>query len=214
VWGPDHLGHGLSEGERVLVRDFERVVDDIEHVVSMARSANPGLPVVLIGHSMGGMIATRYVQRYGRGLAGLVLSGPAVGRLDAAEHLLELAEIPDIPIDPAVLSRDPAVGAAYASDPLVYHGPFKRVTLQAIRAVLSAIDGSPGFGRLPTLWLHGDDDQLVPLNDARAGLTKLRGSDFIERIYTGARHEVFNETNQTEVLNEVCSFIARVTRSR
>jgi alpha-beta hydrolase superfamily lysophospholipase len=212
VWGPDHLGHGRSDGERVLVRDFAHVVDDLQHVVSMARETHPGLPVVLIGHSMGGMIAARYAQRYGRELVGLILSGPALGRLDAVEQLLALPQIPDTPIDPAVLSRDPAVGEAYAQDPLVHHGPFKRPTLEAMRSVLTAINASPGFGDLPTLWLHGSDDKLVPVDGVRAGLAQLRGTDFSERIYEGARHEVFNETNQAEVLDEVCGFIDRATR--
>lgn len=212
VWGPDHIGHGRSDGEPALVRDFEHVVDDLQRVVSMARAAHQDLPVVLIGHSMGGLIATRYAQRYGKELTGLILSGPAVGRLEAAEQLLALPEIPDVPIDPAVLSRDPAVGSAYASDPLVYHGPFKRPTLEAIRTTLAAIDAGHGFGDLPTLWLHGSDDKLVPMESTRAGLAKLRGADFTERIYEGAQHEVFNETNQTEVLGDVCDFINRVTR--
>jgi len=65
---------------------------------------------------------------------------------------------------------------------------------------------------LPTLWLHGSDDQLVPLAGTRAGLAKLRGIDFTERIYEGGRHEVFNETNRDEVLDDVCRFVERVTR--
>lgn len=212
VWGPDHLGHGRSEGERVLVRDFEHIVDDLHRVVSMARAAHPDLPVVLIGHSMGGMIATRYAQRYGRGLAGLVLSGPSIGHKEFVEQLLARSPLPDAPIDPAVLSRDPAVGAAYVSDPLVYRRPFKRQTLEAIHTALAAIDTSPGFGKLPTLWLHGGDDKLVPVESTRAGLAKLRGTDFTERVYKGAQHEVFNETNRAEVLDALCSFIDRVTR--
>jgi alpha-beta hydrolase superfamily lysophospholipase len=86
------------------------------------------------------------------------------------------------------------------------------VTLEAMRAALLAIGAGPGFGALPTLWLHGGDDQLVPVADTRAGMTKLRGTDFTERIYEGARHEVFNETNQAEVLDDLCAFIDRVAR--
>src|SRR4051812_17666264 len=52
VYGPDHLGHGQSEGERVRVTDFERMVDDLHQVVELARREHPGLPVVLVGHSM------------------------------------------------------------------------------------------------------------------------------------------------------------------
>lgn len=214
VWGPDHLGHGRSDGERALVRTFEIVVDDVHRVVSQARDEHRGLPLVLIGHSMGGMIAARYAQRYGDGLAGLVLSGPAIGRLGGIEMLLEMPELPDVPIDPGVLSRDPAVGEAYAQDPLVFHGPFKRPTLEAMRAAVSAIDVGPGFGALPTLWLHGSDDQLVPVATTRDGLTKVRGSAFTERVYEGARHEVFNETNRDEVLDDVCKFVTRVTTRR
>jgi len=212
VWGPDHLGHGHSDGERVVVRDFEHLVDDLHHVVSMARAAHPMFPIVLIGHSMGGMIAARYAQRFGPELAGLILSGPAIGRVESVEQILALPEIPDVPIDPAVLSRDPAVGEAYANDPLVYHGPFKRATLEAFRATLAAIEAGPGFGALPTLWVHGSDDKLAPVADARTGLAKLRGIDFTARVYEGAQHEVFNETNQAEVLDEICNFIKRVTR--
>jgi alpha-beta hydrolase superfamily lysophospholipase len=208
VWGPDHLGHGHSAGERVLIRDVEHMVDDLHQVVTMAR-ARANLPVVLIGHSMGGMIATRYAQRHAATLAGLVLSGPAIGGLTLVQQLLATAVIPDTPIDPTVLSRDPAVQRAYADDPLVYHGPFKRPTLEAFRAALAAIDAGPGFGPLPTLWLHGEDDQLVPIAATRAAIAKLRGADFSERVYAGARHEVFNETNRAEVLDEVCAFVDR-----
>ena len=214
VYGPDHLGHGRSDGEPALVMDFEHVVDDLQQVVALARQAYPGLPIVLIGHSMGGMIAARYAQRFGGALTGLVLSGPAVGHLETVAQLLALPQIPDAPIDPSVLSRDSAVGAAYASDPLVYHGAFKRPTVEAMRAVLAAIAAGPSFGALPTLWVHGSEDKLVPLAGARAGLAKLRGGDFTECVYEGARHEVFNETNRDEVLSEVCGFIERVTRER
>ena len=80
VYGPDHLGHGRSAGERVVIADVEHVVDDVVRVVERAQAACPGLPVVLLGHSMGGLIATRLAQRAERRrLAGLVLSGPAIG---------------------------------------------------------------------------------------------------------------------------------------
>ena len=58
----DHVGHGRSEGERVLISDFTPVVEDVHTVVVQAKAANPGLPVAMIGHSMGGMIAARYAQ--------------------------------------------------------------------------------------------------------------------------------------------------------
>src|SRR5919205_285128 len=110
VVGPDHVGHGRSEGEAALVDDFEPIVDDVRAVVQDARG---DLPVVMVGHSMGGLIAARYAQRHREDLAGLVLSGPAVGLSPVMQQWLAAPDLPSDPIDVAVLSRDPAVGQAY-----------------------------------------------------------------------------------------------------
>jgi alpha-beta hydrolase superfamily lysophospholipase len=199
VHGVDHVGHGRSAGERVLVPDYEQVVADFHALAERARERDPGLPTVLVGHSMGGMIAARYAQRYGGELAALVLSGPVLGRWDAASGLLAHDEIPDSPIDPDTLSRDPAVGTAYA--------------LEALVACLDRIRADGPLGDLPTLWVHGDDDRLVPVDGTREGIEALRGPVFEERIYPGARHEVFNETNKDEVLADVTAFVDRTLRA-
>ena len=208
VYGPDHIGHGKSGGERVLVPDFDEVVTDLHTVEDHARTRHPGLPVVLVGHSMGGMIAARYAQRYGGGLAALVLSGPVLGRWGPIQALRGLEEIPDVPIDPATLSRDLTVGEAYDADPLVWHGPFRPETVEAFDRCLSAIAAGGRLGALPTLWVHGEADELVPLSETRAGVEEIRGDDLTEVIYPGARHEVFNETNKDEVLGQVTAFVA------
>ena len=207
VYGPDHLGHGRSGGERALIPDFEDVVTDLNTVVEGARADNSGLPVVLVGHSMGGMIAARHAQRYGSGLASLVLSGPVLGPWSPIKALLGLDEIPDIPIYPATLSRDLSVGEAYAADPLVWHGPFKRPTVEAFDRCLTAIASGGRLGSLPTLWVHGEADELVPLSETRIGIEEIRGTDFTEILYPDARHEVFNETNKDEILEDVTAFI-------
>ena len=94
-------------------RGLRAVVDDLRAVVEDARG---DLPVVMVGHSMGGLIATRYAQRHGEDLAGLVLSGPAIGLGPVVESWLA-PEPPSDPIEVAVLSRDPAVGEAYVERP-------------------------------------------------------------------------------------------------
>jgi alpha-beta hydrolase superfamily lysophospholipase len=207
VYAPDHPGHGLSKGERALVADVETLVTDLHAVADRTRSEHPGLPVVLVGHSMGGLIAARFAQRYLDELSALVLSGPVVGGNPAFELLLGMDPIPEIPIDPAVLSRDPAVGAAYAADPLVYHGPFHKETLQALAASAHVVAGGGTFGDVPTLWIHGADDQLVPYEVTATTMDQIKGTSLRHTAYDGAAHEVFNETNKDEVLGDVEDFL-------
>jgi alpha-beta hydrolase superfamily lysophospholipase len=206
------MGHGKSEGERVLIADFERVVDDLHTVDQRARELHPDLQVVLVGHSMGGLIAARYAQRYGGSLAGVVLSGPLIGRWEAGGQLLALPEMPDVPLDITTLSRDPAVGAVYDNDPLVWHGPFKRTTVEAIVRAQAAVQDGPSLGGLPLMWAHGEADPLVPIDGTRSGVEHLRGEHYVERIYPGARHEIFNEINADEVLADVVGFIRDTLR--
>jgi alpha-beta hydrolase superfamily lysophospholipase len=175
------------------------------------RQRHPGLALVLVGHSMGGMIGARYAQLHGDELAGLVLSGPVLGTWSSATDLLGLDQIPDDPLDVSTLSRDPRVGGAYSEDELVWHGPFKRPTVKALDAELKAIGAGPGLGQLPTLWLHGEDDQLVPISESRAGVDALELGALETHVFPGARHEVFNETNRDEVLGITADFVDRVS---
>jgi len=140
VVGPDHVGHGRSGGERALIENFEPIVDDLRTVV---RDTRGELPVVMIGHSMGGLIATCYAQRHREDLAGLVLTAPAVGLGPVIAGWLTAPDLPSDPIDVATLSRDAAVGKAYSADPLVWHGGWKRPTLEAFVMADEAIAGGP-----------------------------------------------------------------------
>ncbi|WNV82109.1 lysophospholipase [Umezawaea sp. Da 62-37] len=207
VVGGDLVGHGGSEGERALITDVDALVADV-HAVT--RSIATPLPTVLIGHSVGGLVAARYAQAHGDELAALVLSAPVLGAwpgLDLLAEEEEEEEVPDTPIDPSWLSRDEDVANAYAADPLVYHGNWHRETLESLRRALDAVDAGEPLGDLPTLWLHGDDDRLVPIAGTREGTDRIRGTGFTERSYPGARHEVFNETNRDEVLADVVAFV-------
>ena len=208
VVAPDHAGHGRSEGERARIEDLETLVDDLATLDAMTRAAHPGLPVVLIGHSMGGLVATRYAQR-GVALDALVLSGPVIGGNPDIAALLELPELPEVPLDPSVLSRNPSVGEAYAADELVYHGPFQRVTLEAMFAAADAVRTGPGLGDVPTLWIHGELDALAPLAATRPVFEAIRGPRAEEKVYPGAQHEIFNEINRDEVLDDVVAFVQR-----
>ena len=207
VYAPDFQGHGRSAGDRARFDNVDDLAGELATVYEAARSAHPGKPVVLIGHSLGGLIATRFVQRNKPDLTALVLSGPVVGGNPQVEALLGMDPMPEVPIDPAILSRDPAVGEAYAADELVYHGGFHRATLEAIFGGARAVAADPGFGALPTLWIHGEGDVLAPLDATTEAMRHLRGSNIEEHVYPGAQHEVLNEINKEEVLDDVVRFL-------
>ncbi len=210
VYGPDHLGHGRSAGERVLIANLEHVVDDLVRVVERAQAAYPGRPVVLLGHSMGGLIATRLAQRAERPrLAGLVLSGPAIGLGPAIAQMIDAGFV-DQPLDVTALSRDPAVGEAYAVDPLVWHGAWKRPTIAALGHAQEAVDRGPTFADLPLLWIRGTEDPLVPIAFVRPAIERLRGADFTAHEHAGGRHEVFNEIDRERAIDVLCTFVERV----
>ena len=103
----------------------------------------------------------------------------------------------------------PAVGEAYAADPLVYHGPLIKDSLVGMFGAVDQVAAGPTL-TLPVLWVHGEADQLAIHDSARVLLEKIGGSDLTARSYPEAAHEVFNEVNSDEVLDEVAAFLARV----
>ncbi len=211
VYAIDHCGHGRSEGERGSVSDVQDPVADLETAVRRAAGEH-ALPVVLIGHSMGGLIATRYAQQHPETLAALVITGPVIGGNPGFTDLLALDPIPDVPIDPATLSRDPRVGEAYQADELVYHGPLRRETLEAFVVAVEQVRAG-GPIELATLWLHGELDALAPLDVTREAAEHVRTSAWQERVYPGAMHEILNETNKDEVIADIVAFIDSVVGS-
>lgn len=215
VYAPDHQGHGRSDGTRVFIETFDDYARDLGAVIELAAERHRGLPIVLIGHSMGGAIAARYVQEGSSNLlAALILSGPFIGGNPDLMGLVQYDPIPDVPIDPTGLSRDPATQQSYLDDQYVYHGPFLRETLLALDTALRDIANGPDVGELPTIWLHGEDDPIAPFPLAQQALPRLIGIKGRWKSYPGARHEIFNEINRDEVLDDVVTYITETVLVR
>lgn len=151
----------VPAGSPPLVPDFEAVVTELAATVAKASAEHPGLPVVPVGHGIGGMIAVRHAQRHPERIAALVLAAPVLGPWQALDLLSDTEIPPDGP-----------------------YGPLHRDTLRAIDECLTTIDFDHPLGDdLPALWLHADDDPLVPVSDTRAGMDRIRGLRFEEHIY-------------------------------
>lgn len=211
----DHRGHGKSAGTRALIDSFEYLLDDLDQVFATARKEQPGLPMFLLGHSMGGSIALASALRRGDHLHGLVLSGPAVLFDGVSRPTKWLAAVlgrlaPKLgtrKLSAAGVSRDPDVVRAYEGDPLVFHDKMPAGTAAALfkRAARFA-DDLPSL-RVPLLVVHGSADTLVPVSAGRFAYGRAGSSDKTLKVYSGLAHEVFNEPERAEVLHEVALWL-------
>ncbi len=205
----DNRGHGQSSGRRGHVDSFSQYLDDVEDRIVKRREL--GLPVVLYGHSLGGLISATYVVEGRPAPDLLVLSAPALGanvptwqRL-AAPILSKVAPRFFIKsdLDATLLSHDADVQEAYRRDPLRVKGATARLgkeiltTMVSTRARLNAIT-------IPIYVLHGSDDDLVP-PEASQPLTEQSNATY--RLWPGLRHECHNEAASPEVLGELAEWL-------
>ena len=211
IYGEDHMGHGRSDGERALITDFEHVVDDLRTLVDIAQAEHPRLPVVMIGHSMGGLLASRFAQEYPNDVAGIVLLGAVIGDWNWAREALAQPELPPATTDFSGMSRDADAVEAYATDPLIYRGRYKRPLLEAEVIALDRFRAQVSALSMGVLFCHGTDDPFVDYRTSLEAVQSMPSEDKTIRLYEGARHELVNETNRDEVIDEIAAFVARIT---
>lgn len=212
----DHRGHGRSGGKRVLVRDIHEYTADFDSLVGIATREHHGLKCIVLGHSMGGGIVFAYGVERPDNYDLMVLSGPAVAAQDQVSPLLALAAkvlgavVPGLPaqeLDVDAISRDPAVVAAYKDDPLVYHG---KVPAGIGRALLQVGETMPRRApalTAPLLVVHGEQDRLISVAGSRRLVECVGSTDVELKVYPGLYHEVFNEPEREQVLDDVVSWI-------
>jgi len=205
----DLRGFGQSGGRRAYVASFDDYLDDVEDQMAEVRAL--GVPVVLLGHSMGGLIALSYALSARPGPDLLALSAPALGASIPAPlrlltpvlaRLAPRLRVPS-PIRGETLATDPAVVEAYFADPLVV----RTVTPSLGHALLRQVQwANENLARLaiPTLVMHGADDQLVPARFTRplADLALVT-----RRTYPALRHEIFNEPARFAILQELTDWL-------
>jgi acylglycerol lipase len=216
VYAIEHRGHGRSEGQRALIDRLDNAVADLDALVSIATERHPGAEVFLLGHSMGGAIAVRYAVLQNDRLAGLLLSGP-LAALEAAPAPQRLAArvlsvltpgLPVVAIDATLISRDPEVVRTYTSDPLVYHGKLPARTVTELAAVIDAFGEQAARITVPTLIMYGTADRLCPPAGSLMLNERIGAADKTLKAYDGLYHEIFNEPEQDQVLDDMCAWLA------
>jgi acylglycerol lipase len=219
VYALDHRGHGRSEGPRAVIDRLDNAVADLDQLVVLAASEHPGVPVILLGHSMGGAISIRYAIAHQDRLAALILSAP-LAALEAASPVTRLVAsvlatlTPGLglfAVDPALVSRDPDVVKAYETDPLVHHGRIPARTIAELAAAIDAFPNEAGSITVPTLIMYGSGDQLVPPAGSMMLNDRIGATDKTLETYDGLYHEILNEPEQDAVMDDMCSWLrARV----
>jgi alpha-beta hydrolase superfamily lysophospholipase len=205
----DLRGFGESDGRRGDIGWFGQYLDDVEDQLAEVRAL--GLPIALLGHSMGGLIALSYVLDNRPPPELLVLSGPALGAaipapLRAVAPLLGRL-VPWLrvrsPITGAMLASDPAVGEAYFADPLVVQSTAASVGAAMIGEMARVTTRLHELA-VPTLVLHGGDDPLVPPKYSRP-LAALAGVE--RRELPGLRHEVLQEPSYPQLVADIVAWM-------
>jgi alpha-beta hydrolase superfamily lysophospholipase len=214
----DQRGFGRSGGHRAYVDRWSQYHDDVEDRLVEVRSAAAGLPVVLYGHSMGGLIALGYaLADPPRALPDLlVLSAPAIDAVVPTwkRRLADIlaATVPRFAIantfPKGALSSDPAVEAAYLADPVAVHRTTARLGVALFREQDRVKSALARGGALPvtTYVLHGADDPIVPEWASRS----LEGrANVTRRVYEGLHHETHNEPSGVSVIDDTIAWILR-----
>jgi alpha-beta hydrolase superfamily lysophospholipase len=221
VVGYDQRGHGTSPGERGRLAGADDLLADLAALLDDVRRESV-FPLVLLGHSLGGLVAARFVAggletprpAWQRDVDALVLSSPAldVGLSAIQRGLLATlgAATPNLAVgnglDPTGVSRDSKVVAAYRADPLVHDRITPRLTRFVADAGPEVLALAPRW-RLPTLLLYAGADRLVVPAGSAAFAAAAPRDVVTVRAYPTLYHEIFNEPEREEVLSVLVDWL-------
>ncbi len=208
----DHYGHGHSDGERCCIKGFTDYTDTLEIFRQQVERDLSGLPVVLLGHSLGGLISTGLLLQNQHAFAACILSGPAI-KTDLQPPLWQILLIrffslvaPDmgvLQLDASGVSRAPAEVEKYVNDPLNYGGKLSARLVAELFTTMHAVQARAAEIQLPMLILHGEADPMASVEGSRFLNEHISSSDKTLKIYPHLYHEIFNEPEHPEVFADI-----------
>lgn len=217
VYGLDHIGHGKSGGDREMVKTFEDFTEPLKTYYKMVTAWQPGKPVFIYGHSLGGLITSFHLLDEQASFKGAIISAAGVKvpenisgmTVFMGKVLSVLAPKAGIlGLDINYLSHDKAVVDTYNADPLVFHGKTPaRLAAEMLRAMMR-VSAEAGKITLPVFILHGNGDKIV---DPAASIMlneKVSSKDKSFKIYEGDYHEVHNELDREVMFKDLEVWLA------
>jgi alpha-beta hydrolase superfamily lysophospholipase len=213
----DQFGHGESMGQRGALPGDDRLLQDLAEVVDETRARmHEHTPLIVLGHSMGGLVAARFVSLAMRALDGLVLSSPALDPGLGMVQKLLLAVLPPLApnlrvgngLNPDYISHDPQVVSRYKADPLVHDRISARLAAFIAHGGPATIASAPSWS-LPTLLLYAGSDKLVNPAGSRAFAGAAPQTIVTARCFDDLYHEIFNEAEpgRQQVLAQLRSWL-------
>ncbi len=212
----DHRGHGKSDGTRVYVKSYDEFMADLIQFRAHVEGEHPGVPFIILGHSMGGNLAMGHVLDHQAGVAGMALSGPAlmVGEDLSPIKIKIFTLVAKVApgfrpegLSADAISRDPAVVAAYQADPLVFTGKISAGLGAALIGAMKSFPERYDSLNLPVLIQHGTDDRLARIDGSKQLERMAVNATVTARYYDGLYHEVFNEPEQDRVLGDLVGWL-------
>jgi len=207
VRGYDQYGHGESNGVRGALPSPHRLLNDLADVIESTRTRmEDGVPLILLGHSMGGLVAAKLVADGLVPVEALVLSSPLLDPGLTAFQKLLLATLPRIApnltvgngVDPDFISHDPDVVAAYKADPMVHD----RISGRLARFIADsgpAVVAHAARWKVPTLLMYAGADRVVDPRGSQAFAAAAPAGVVTTRRFDGMFHEIFNELESEPV---------------
>lgn len=216
VYGLDLRGHGRSGGPRVDLERFSDWLDDFEVFRQEIAARHPDLPIFLLGHSLGGLIALAYALDRQEVINGLVLSAPFLATASVPKVVRPVARLAAwvAPrtrvglVDLNKISKDPDVVSRYQSDPLVYHGNATLAYATIVGAQFETLPERAKSLRLPLLLQHGTLDEIADPSGSRLLDSKSGSIDQTVFWYEGLWHEIYNEPERDRPLKDLREWLA------
>ena len=217
VYGMDFIGHGKSEGEREMVQSYEDFPTTLTIYYNMVKNWQAGKPIFILGHSLGGLIATHYLFENQDKFRGAIISAPLIKVSDTiSPATITMGKILSVlapktgilGLDANLISQDPEVVKAYVNDPLVHHS--KTPARLAVEMLKTMLRSSAEVNKitLPFIVLQGSEDKLVDPRGAQILYEGASSKDKTLKVYQGFFHEVFNEPGRAQVLQDVENWLA------
>jgi alpha-beta hydrolase superfamily lysophospholipase len=214
VYAADLRGRGKSEGERFYVEDMAEWVSDLSVAVKLAKSREPGLPVFMLGHSAGGVVACTYTVSNQKELAGFICEdfafqvpapGFAIAAIKGLSHIAPRLGV--LTLKNENFSRDPKAVAAMNNDPLIAHETQPAITIAALARADEALHRDFPKITIPVFIIHGTEDKVTLPAGSQFFYDTVGSKDKTLELYEGHFHDLLADTGKERVIAEIKAWI-------